>query len=118
MGLRRNPDRHGTVALRDEVDRFTHQPSSKTRTATSWRTDHASDSCGGVGLAGSENAQVPAETIPGIPGKEMVGLRVATVDIEVRALLLDDEYFASQAQQRIKFSRAELRKATPGVALG
>jgi hypothetical protein len=32
-------------------------------------------------------------------------------------LLLDHEYLASQPQQRIEFSRAELRKAAPGVML-
>ena len=51
----------------------------------------------------------------GIPGKQMIRLGVATVDIQIGALLLDHEYLASQAQQRIEFGRAELRKAAPSV---
>ena len=54
----------------------------------------------------------------GIPGKQMIGLGVTTVDVRVGAVLLDDEYLASQAQQRIELSRAELRKAAPGVMRG
>jgi len=48
----------------------------------------------------------------------MISVGVATVDVQIGALLLDDEYFGSEAQQRIEFSRAELRKAAPGVMLG
>jgi hypothetical protein len=47
----------------------------------------------------------------------MIRLWVATVDVQIGALLLDDEYFASEAQQRIELGRAELRKAAPGVML-
>ncbi len=54
----------------------------------------------------------------GIPSKQMIGLGVATVDIQIGAVLLDHEYLASQAQQRIEFGRAELRKAAPGVMRG
>ena len=47
----------------------------------------------------------------------MISFRVTTVDVGVGALLLDHEYFTPQAQQRIEFSRAELRKAAPCVML-
>ena len=47
----------------------------------------------------------------------MVSLLVATVDVQIRALLFDHEYFTSQAQQRIEFGRTELGKAAPSVVL-
>jgi hypothetical protein len=47
----------------------------------------------------------------------MIRLGVATVDVQIGTLLLDHEYLAPQAQQRIEFSGAELRKAAPGVVL-
>ena len=105
MGLCGDFDRNIAVSRCDEIERLPDQPSPQARLAISRRGDDPSDPCTGVSRVGSENAQISGETPIGIPGKQMIRLRVATVDVRVGALLLDDEHLASEAQQRIEFGR-------------
>lgn len=99
IDLRGDFDRHITISTRDEIERLPNQPSPETRLAMYWRGDDASDPCTAVSRVGTENAQAPGETSIGIPGQQMIGPRIPAVDVLVGALLLDNEHFASQAQQ-------------------
>jgi hypothetical protein len=115
--LSRNLDGCVTVTPGDETERFLHQPSTEARSAVGGGGDDASDPRRCADPLGREYAQVTAETISVTPGQQMVGLRVASIDIQIGAPLFDDEDLTSQAQQPIELIGAELSKASPGVSL-
>lgn len=80
--------------------------------------DHAPDPRDRIRLGGHKGTQVATQAIIRIPGQQVIGDLILSVDVQIRALLLDDEYLAAQAQELIKLACRELSKAAPVVALG
>src|SRR5215472_42994 len=117
VNLCRQLDLHVTKSSRNKVEGLLHQPVTKAGSAVCRRGDDTPDLRGRAGFARRESAQVAREATVRTHGKQMLGNLIASIDIQIRASLLNDEYLAAQSQQRIELVSAELLKAAPGMAL-
>src|SRR6185436_5659249 len=120
--LRANAYRVPGMKLGRLAQTFLHQRAAETDAPERRNRKHSADRGFGVNPAGIDQPQIRGEhrgvSIDRVglrrgPSEQMPGAEVDAVGVEKRAALLDDEYLAARAQQRVQVARLEIVEARP-----
>lgn len=112
MRLRREVDGDRPVAPHDMSDRLPHHRAAEPDGARRLDGDDPADLRRAV--IRRKDPEAACQTVDaGRPGEQMLRIRIAAVDLEKGAVLLDDEHGATQLQQVVQLAQAQLLETSP-----